>query len=494
MSKHITYYLLSIVLFVLSLPLRAQENTDSVLDIYTCQTLAIEHNHKLRIGEHQLNIAINSRKSAFTRFFPSLDATAQYMRTNKKWYLMDENVFLPVVPFWAIDENSMSLNPNILDNPLINGIMIDPTTGEALTNSNGDPVFLQYGYIPSDQFKFGSKNLTILNAGATQPIYLGGKLRAQYRIAKISETMQKSRIAIDENQLIKDVENIYWQIISLEEKEKLAQAYKTMLDTLVRDIKNLKAEGIVTGNELLKARSKQNEVELQLYQAQNGVFLARMALNQKIGYPLDTIVPLNDDILPVRVFSDRDAMIQSALQNRPELEMLDQSIALADQGIKLAWSRFLPIIVGTANYSYYNPNPYNGFQEEFGGDWNIGITCRIPITQWGDRFHTLNSAKELKAIAELKRDESKELIALEVQQSWNKYLESFKKVEVMEIGVTQAEENLRIQRDKFKEGMIKTADLLEAQALWQESASKLLDAKTELRNCEIEIKKTTGQL
>jgi hypothetical protein len=42
--------------------------------------------------------------------------------------------------------------------------------------------------------------------------------------------------------------------------------------------------------------------------------------------------------------------------------------------------------------------------------------------------------------------------------------------------------------------MIKLADLLEAQALWQEASSELLEAQTELREYEIGIKKSTGQL
>jgi outer membrane protein TolC len=491
--RKLLYILL--ILFVAQNVLGVTEiSQDSLLNIETCRQLALEHNYKQRIAKRQLNITKFSRKSAFTSFLPSIDFTGQYMLTNKQWLLMDEDAFFPVVPFWAIDENTMSLNEDILDFPLLNGIMINPQTGEALTDAEGNPVFLQYGYLPADEFRFGSQNLFLLNAGLTQPIYMGGKIRSQYRIASLLEDIQTDRLEITEDEIIQEVENLFWQIISLQEKHQLALDYQEMLDTLVKDLVNMELEGIVTGNEVLKAQTKQNEISLQVFQVENGLKLATMAMNQMIGFPLDSLIALNPEILPVRVFLDKDALIVSALENRPELQLLDKSVAIADEGVKMAWSRFLPVIVGTANYSWYNPNPYNGFQEEFGGDWNLGITCRIPITQWGKRVHSLNSAKELMEITKLKAEETRELVQLDVQQSWNQYLEAFKSVEVAKIGLEQAEENLRIQTDRFHEGMIKTADLLEAQALWQEAASKLLEAKTNLRNHEIKIKKSTGQL
>lgn len=486
---------IAILIFIIPFSVFSQtEPIDSMLDIETCRQLMLEHDYQIKIAKEQLYIAENSRKSSFTNFFPSLDFTGQYMLTNKKWYLLDENVFLPVVPFWAIDENTMDLNPEIMENPLISGIMIDPETGGLMTDGDGNPVFLQYAYAPSDQFQFGSKNLFMLNTGMTQPIYLGGKIRSQYRIAQLTESIQKERMELTEDERILNLENLYWKIVSLQEKQLLAKRYKTMLDTLVKDVENMYEEGIVTRNEVLQAQLKQNEVDFQVFQAENGLALARTALNQMIGFPLDSIVSLNDEILPVRIYTDRDEMIATALQNRPELNVLNKSIQLADEGVKLAWSRFLPNVVATANYGWYNPNPYNGFQNEFGGDWNVGITCRIPITQWGKRIHGLNSAKALQQIAELKTEETRELIQLEVQQSWNHYLEAFKQVETRKIGLQQAEENLRIQTDYFHEGMIKLADLLEAQALWQEASSELLEAQTALREYEINIKKSTGQL
>lgn len=488
-------YILLIVANVMALASIAQSTlSDSVLDIYTCRQMALEHNHNIKIAKHKYKIADYSRKSAITKFLPSVDLTGQYIRTNNPLKLLNENMFMPIVPFWAIDAETHTLKPDILENPLLNGILIDPETGKPMYDSDGNPVFLQYGYLPKEKAELSFENVFIANAGIVQPIYLGGKLRANYRIQKILMEMQTQKTALTEDEVIQKVEEMYWKIVDLYEKQKLANAYSAMLEKLVEDLENLKMEGIITGNDVLKAKIKYNEVSTQQFQVKNGINLAYMALNQLIGSPLDSKPTLEKNILPVQIYSDKDAMIQSALVNRPELEMLGKSVELAGQGVKLAWSRFLPIVAFTANYTMLNPSPYNAFEKEFGGDFNFGVTCRIPITKWGDRIFTLNSAKEMQTIAMLKEEETKEMISLQVQQTWNAYLEAFKQVEVKQLNVDYAEENLRVENNRFQEGMSKVTDLLEAHAMWQKASTALLEARTDLRKKEIEIKKSTGQL
>jgi outer membrane protein TolC len=498
----------TIVSLLIHFPGNSQEKSNT-LDLPTCKRMALEHNRNIKMAEIQVKMAEHQRKSAFTSFLPRLDLTGQYMRTSKDFYLMDENMFFPVVPFWAIDQQNMELVPELTEQPLLYGTMIDPATfdfenldlenldpetWDVMYDDEGNPVFLQYGYIPSDEMTFGSRNTYAVSGGLTQPIYLGGKVRRQYNISKIAEGIQKDRKDKSEADILFEVETVYWKIVSLQEKKKLADDYKTMLDTLVNELKNILDEGIITRNDLLKAQSKQNEVAYQQFRAENGILLASMALNQLIGRPLDSIPQLDDELGSVRVFTDRNMMIQQAVEKRPEMGMLDKSIALADENVKLAWSKFLPNIIGTANYSYFNPNPYNGFNEEFGGDYSLGITCRIPITNWGGRVHSLKAAKQLRELSQLNRMEMQEKIKLEVQQGWNTYLEAFKKVDFKKTSLEQAKENLRIMEDKFDEGMITPSDLLEAQALWQEAYSGLIEAKAELRTKEIEIKKISGQL
>jgi outer membrane protein TolC len=95
---------------------------------------------------------------------------------------------------------------------------------------------------------------------------------------------------------------------------------------------------------------------------------------------------------------------------------------------------------------------------------------------------------------ELKYEETKELITLEVQKTLFKYNESVKKVEMTKIALEQAQENLKITEDSFKEGILKTTDLLEAQTMWQSAYSEYIEAKTENKLCESELLRVSGKL
>jgi outer membrane protein TolC len=313
-------------------------------------------------------------------------------------------------------------------------------------------------------------------------------------MAKHTEQMFKARKEMSRAEVIVETDERYWKVVSLKEKVKLAKDYLKRIDTLINDVQNLHEEGLVTRNKLMQVKVKKNQVELQLLKARNGLKLSRMALNQSIGLPLDTAITLSDSLGEVSQLRNAEEYLYSAVNKRPEVEALNQGVKIAESGVRYMKSRYLPNIGITANYSMMNPNPYNGFESEFGGDWNVGVMVNIPIYHWGDRKHTLNAVRHEKKASMEKLQETKELISLEVKKTIFSYNESIKKVEMAESSLKQAEENLEVTRDNFEEGMSKVSDLLEAQSMWQEAYSDYIEAKTEYRLTETKLLKASGQL
>jgi outer membrane protein TolC len=267
-----------------------------------------------------------------------------------------------------------------------------------------------------------------------------------------------------------------------------------MIENLLEDLNNIYKEGIITNNEILKAKVKYNEVDLKLLKASNGLRLAQMALNQTLGFPLDTVIQLSDSIVINYNYKEQNSLATLAVQNRAELGMLNSTIKIAESTEGLMKSRYKPNIGFSANYLFMNPNPYNGFQNEFGGDWNIGVYINIPIWHWNDKKHTVEAARHKTNALREKYAETQELISLEVKQTEFKYAESIKKVEMTSMSLQQAQENLDITQDNFEEGIVNTTELLEAQTMWQEAYSEYIEANTENKICESELLKVSGQL
>ncbi len=453
-------------------------DAQTILTQVKCREMALTHNKNLQSSSEKIAMTTDLRKSAFTQFLPSLDFTGTYTHVNKQFEILSEDKYLPIYKF---DPTTMSLKPDLFT-----------IGGQPVIMEDGNPLFNNYAYLPKDQLKMGSKNIYLLNTGIIQPVFLGGKLQSLYRVAKINEEISEQSHLLETSEVILKLDESFWRVITVQEKLKVAQEYKKLIDKLVSDLENLKIEGIITSNDVLKAKVKQSEANLLLYKATNGLKLSKMALCQQIGLSLDSDIKVDADLNYRSSFVLDSAYRNIAVTNRPEIEMLKNAVKLTNEAANVARSRFLPDVVLTANYTMANPNPYTGFTNDFGGDWNIGLVARVPIFHWGDRIHTMNAARHVQKISELKLQETQEMISLQAQQAVNLYNEALRKIDFAQITLDQTEENLKQTNDNFTEGLVKTTDVLEAQLLWQKAYNELIDAKSDFRIQESNLQKVMG--
>jgi outer membrane protein len=235
-------------------------------------------------------------------------------------------------------------------------------------------------------------------------------------------------------------------------------------------------------------------VELNLSKAQDGLELSKMALCQEIGLPLETNIQLSDQP-KLQIGSVKDTgYADYALGHRNEMVALDLATKITQSNVNLMKARFMPNVVFTANYLATNPNPYKGFTNDFGFDWNVGVIVNIPIYHWGERQQTLRAARVEQKVATLKMEEAKEKITLQVKQAMFKVNESNRRVSMTQKNINRSEENLKVATDGFKEGMLSASDVLEAQALWQSAISENIDARNEATLSESNLKKVLGEL
>jgi len=459
------------------------------ITLQECRQMAMEHNQKIKAAEFNKQAATSLKKAAFTQFLPNFNIEGTYTYLNNQFELLDEDLLFPVVSASSIDEAG-KVDPSLFDQSTL---VINPATGMPVTDAEGNAVFKNYGWIPADELSVNTQSYYLLNAGFIQPIYAGGKIRETYKIAGYAEDIASSKKKMTTSEVLYKVERYYWQVISLTQKVELAQKYAELLNKLVSNLEDYYDEGLITQNELLKAKVKRNEANLNLLKAQNGETLAKMALAQLIGITNSQELTLDDSELE-NIDAEYQNQIAKTYEARPELEILEQSVNMAQSGVNMMRSRFLPNIGLTAGYLMTNPNPYNGLKNEFGGSLSVGVVAQIPLFHWGDKKHTLHAAKaELKA-SELKMEETDELLALEVQQAFFQLNESVKNLKMARSNMVQAEENLQVTQTNFEEGMVKTTDILEAQALWQKAKAAKIEAQTAFILNKTLVKKVTGQL
>jgi outer membrane protein len=341
------------------------------------------------------------------------------------------------------------------------------------------------GMIP-EQFANGSVTLS-------QPIYAGGKIRYGKQTAAKGIEIQEERKNIATADLLADVDKAYWQVVQVNEKIVLAQLFKEMLIVLRNDLKNNFDAGLIYKNDLLRVEVTLNEAELNLTKANDGLVMAKLNLAQIMGNAGVTDFTLSDSV--TGNFTELPSLSDAPADSRPEIRMLTKSIEVEELQRKIMKADQLPefgVSLSGVAMSGQRINPENGkdHMSTYYGLANLSF----PIFEWGKKANKVK-AQTFKIAAQQQRlEETHELINLEVQNAYLELNQSAKNVRLSLLSLDQANENLKLTNDRFKAGTNVGKDVQEAQVLWEEAYSSLIDAKIEYKVNEVLYKKSIGEL
>ena len=473
-----------------------QLHAQKVLKLEDCRQKALEHNKTLQMSKESVNAARELKKAAFTQFLPNFSANATYAWNEKNLSLLAEDAMLPVGTKMA--DGSFGFTADQISNKwtLVNGQPVPLDANNTPFNPKTNPEKIQwkgYALLPKEAMEFDIHNVFAGTIGFVQPVFMGGKILELYRVAKYGENLAAAQHENKTTELLLEVDEAYWRVVSLENKVKLAREYRNLIAKLDSNVRVMIEEGVATKAEALKVRVKLNEAEMTVTKAEDGLNLSKMALNQLCGFPLDEQYALSDATLNSEE-NIKLIPVDEAISNRPEVKALTQMENIAKSNERIMLSRFMPNIGLTGNYIVSNPNVYNGYKNEFGGMFNVGIVVNVPLFHFGDKFHTLNAAKSQRKIAAMQLDEVKEKMQLQIKQNSYKVAESMKKKSATEKNIEQAEENLRYATEGFDAGVITSTDLLGAQTAWLSAKSENIDACIDLKLCNLYLAKSLGTL
>lgn len=438
-----------------------------------CRELAVRNNKELQITREKINMAAYGQKAAATNYFPQISAQGMYMRTQKNLNLVDWDHIGSMIPQEVVG-GLMSIIPE---------------------------AYQPYLAAIPDQLKKATEidieNLWVGDVSFTQPVFMGGKIISYNQIAAYAKALAESQKDTKLQEVIYMTDETYWQVVSLANKKKLAQSYVELLQAMDSDVGKMIAEGIATKADGLSVKVKLNEAEVSLTKAENGLRLSRMLLSQICGLPLEDPILLHDedlDRLSLGHSSEIPVNVGDAWANRYELKSLDYAVRIYKKKEAIAFSDALPNVALTANYLITNPNLFHGFRKDFAGMWTMGVVVKIPLSGWVESSFNRNAARAETVIRQLEREDAKEKIELEVNQSLYKVNEAEKKLKASVRNMENAQENLRMAKYGFKEGVIPSLNLLEAQTAWVSASSALIDSQIEVKLTETYLMKAMGTL
>ena len=451
----------SILLLSTGISAWAQE----ALTLEACRDLAVRNNKELQISAEKIRMANEEKKAARTKYFPQISANGAYLWNQKDLNLLDMGKL-----------NSMLASS-------LGGLAELPAIQQAM-GAVGEAQHLDI------------QNIWVGNVSLVQPVFMGGKIVTYNQITNYAKELAKLMNAQQLQDLLYKTDETYWQVVQLVNKKKLVDSYVDLLRKTNEDVSALIEEGVVTQADGLSVKVKLNEAEMAQTQVDNGLALSRMLLAQICGLPMDEPLRLADEALddfPLPTEDEVAVDVNEAFLNRNELQALDLASKIYKKKERIVLADLLPSVAFSANYLVTNPSVFNGFKNDFGGMFNVGVIVRVPITSWWEGSYKRNAARAETRIKQLEWEDAREKIELQVNQSVYKVNEAGKKLAASTRNMESAEENLRCANVGFEEGVIPTLNLMEAQTAWMSARSALIDAQIEMRLTRVYLNKALGK-
>ena len=436
----------------------------STAQTYTLEQLkdsALHNNIALRTARLDMEAARQQRKEAITKYFPHVSGTGLWFNANKGMA-------------------QTSVNPSeMIPSSLAPALAASLPAGALAALAS--PVSISM-----------MKNGTIGSITAMQPVFAGGQIINGNRLAKVGEEVSRLQLQLSGQEVERQTEQYYWQLVSLQEKVKTVDAVDTLLADIAKDVAVAVNAGVALRNDLLQVQLRQNDVASQRLKLQNGIGIVRLLLAQYCGLS-DTSFVVN-----AQPFSSRQGEgagegsvipqpSQDYLTQLPEYQLLGKQVEAASLQRKMEIGKNLPSVAVGAGYNYHNLLDRD---HSFG---MVFATVSVPISDWWGGSHAVKRKKIAQQQAEEQLADNAQLLQIRMKNTWNSVVESQQQLAIARRSIAQAEENLRLHRNYYQAGTCKMSDLLEAQLLYQQALDRQTDAYADLQNKLLEYRQATGQ-
>jgi outer membrane protein len=357
----------------------------------------------------------------------------------------------------------------------------------------------QYEYIDEEAtlgtIVAGSQEEYTLISKVTQPIFTGFSLLNQYKIAKLGLDAAKINEKLKRLEIIFEAKKMFFSLLKAQKFLKISQDTVTQITAQKEVAKNFYEVGMTPLNDLLQAKVELANARQELISAQNNLEIAKSNFNVLLRRPINESVEL-EDVLSYTTFGhDIDYCFKTAKKNRLELKIAGLEIEIAEKEIKLAQKDYYPSI--NLEGSYFK----RGTEWDVdGGDyiydpegWSITAVASWDFWEWGRSIYEVKEKQSRLSQAQYQKTEILDNIRIEVKQAYLNTLESEKNITTVKKAIEHAKENFRINKERYKEQIATSTDVIDAQTLLSRTMTNYYKALYDFKIAKASIYKAIGQ-
>jgi len=327
-------------------------------------------------------------------------------------------------------------------------------------------------YSPLEEYSYD------FNITGTQPLFTGWALTITRELASLGVDLAKVQKETAIQDLIVNVKGAYFGILKAQKLEKVARQAVEQLEAHLRVAQAFYEEGLIAKNELLQTEVQMAQARQDLIRATNRAEIAVSLFNKLLRRELGEKVRIKDilDYHPVGLTLGE--CMERAELNRPEIKEVSLNVASAEKNVGLSKSSYYPTVNLIGNFERQTAT------EQYIGKvdpdrWTITLEAQWTFWEWGKKRDEVASARAQMAKTKHVLQELKDNIQLEVKDAYLNLREAEKNIQVARTAVVQAEENFRMNEERYKQQVATSTDVLDAQTLLTQARTNYFNALSE---------------
>ena len=429
--KKVTLVMLALAA-VMQLPAQEQGRT---LSLEEALEMTLSDNPAIRAAEFNRRAAQQERRAAIGLRMPQIGITGSYAYLGKDIEIDLNNMKAPV----------QNLAGQILQSGMIPSDYI-PSISQMLSGAMA----------ASWALPLQDRSLGFVGGDVTVPLWMGGKINAANRAARINEQTARSQGIQQRNALVSELVERYYGLALAQQVVVVRQQVVDGVRKHLEDAAALEAQGMISRSEKLYVEFKMSEAERDLQNAQSQVETIAAALNSTIGR--------TDDYLPVTAMfileriEPLDHFRTLAAERNPLLDQVDQKRRLAYEGVRAQRSSFLPQVVAMGGMSFYDYQVSKVLPR-----WAVGVGVNFKLFDGLNREYKYSAANQTVRRVEALQDKAGNDISVLVEKLYNQMENYRTQMASIEASLAFAEEYLKTKNAAFLEGMSSSTDLIDAE-------------------------------
>ncbi len=336
------------------------------------------------------------------------------------------------------------------------------------------------------------QNIYSLDLGISQPIYTGGYLKNTKYAAQSKAEVMRSFVDLNLQDVMLNSDAYYWNAVTKKEVNNLLLKYMDAIGQFLKVIQDRVDEEVVGMNELYQAKVRYNDAEYDVIRTEKDFIISIMQLNRMIGLPVNTPANVADSLLIVNWLGAENNLIEKAMVQRPEINMLENKISMNTYNEKITASKYNPQFGVGVGGNWGAPSP--GLSTDPAFNYNLQAKLAIPIFYWGKKKEVVFASRQTTEVTRLEMEQTKDMITLQVESSYFDLEETQNQLDFAFSALDNASKNVDVMLDRYYEGLSSVLEVLDAQLFWQKSYLNYIEAKFELNTAYSTYQKAMGEL